>query len=164
MDAIKNRYPLCLGVENKKGLVSQFCVLPEYLEYSEKDDKFRLITSGNRRVETVNLGRIVSCRRFRGEFPIWCGERKKCVRQVTLEIQDRRNALERVMLHFSHFEKEAEKAGDDLYRVTIRYEQSDETEIVIRVLSFGPMVRVLRPESFVSLVRERLEQQMSCGL
>ena len=164
LDAIKNRYPLCLGVENKKGLVSQFCVLPEYLEYSEKDDKFRLITSGNRRVETVNLGRIVSCRRFRGEFPIWCGERKKCVRQVTLEIQDRRNALERVMLHFSHFEKEAEKAGDDLYRVTIRYEQSDETEIVIRVLSFGPMVRVLRPESFVSLVRERLEQQMSCGL
>ena len=83
---------------------------------------------------------------------------------MTLEIQDRRNALERVMLHFSHFEKEAEKAGDDLYRVTIRYEQSDETEIVIRVLSFGPMVRVLRPESFVSLVRERLEQQMSCGL
>ena len=68
------------------------------------------------------------------------------------------------MLHFSHFEKEAEKLGEDQYRVSIRYDKNDETEIVIRVLSFGPMVRVIRPESFVNLIKERLEQQISCGL
>lgn len=164
LDAIKNKYPLQLGVDNRKGLVSQFCVMPKYLEYSEKDDKFRLIVCGSRRADTVNLGRIVFCRKFCGEFPVRCRERQKCLRQVTLEVRDRRNALERVMLHFSHFEKEAEKLGEDQYRVSIRYDKNDETEIVIRVLSFGPMVRVIRPESFVNLIKERLEQQISCGL
>ena len=40
----------------------------------------------------------------------------------------------------------------------------DETEIVIRVLSFGPYVKVLEPESFVNLIKERLISQKSCEL
>lgn len=34
---------------------------PVKLEYSEKDDKFRVITAGWRKVSTVNLARIRSC-------------------------------------------------------------------------------------------------------
>ena len=40
----------------------------------------------------------------------------------------------------------------------------DETEIVIRVLSFGPYVKVLETESFVNLIKERLISQKSCEL
>ena len=40
----------------------------------------------------------------------------------------------------------------------------DETEIVIRVLSFGPYVKVLEPESFANLIKERLISQKSCEL
>ena len=40
----------------------------------------------------------------------------------------------------------------------------DETEIVIRVLSFGPYVKALEPESFVNLIKERLISQKSCEL
>ena len=40
----------------------------------------------------------------------------------------------------------------------------DETEIVIRVLSFGPYVKVLEPEGFVNLIKERLISQKSCEL
>ena len=36
----------------------------------------------------------------------------------------------------------------------------DETEMVIRVLSFGPMIRVTAPEHFVGLLRQRIERQM----
>ena len=40
----------------------------------------------------------------------------------------------------------------------------DETEIVIRVLSFGLYVKVLEPESFVNFIKERLISQKSCEL
>ena len=81
-----------------------------------------------------------------------------------MEITDGRNALERVMLHFAHFEKQAERVDDNHYILRIKYYESDETEVVIRVLSFGPYVRVMEPESFVELIKKRLISQKSCKL
>ena len=164
LSAVRDRTPLRLGITNRKGALTHLSVIPEGLEYSEKDDKFRLLTSGTRRPVTVNLGRIVYCRPFRGAFPNWGGRKRNTARSVTLLITDRRNALERVLLHFSHFEKEAEHLEGEQYRLTLRYSQEDETELVIRILSFGPLVRVVEPYSFVDLIRERLKQQKSCGL
>ena len=78
---------------------------------------------------------------------------------ITLELLDHRNALERVMLHFAHFKKEAEKISDERYRIKIFYDSSDETELVIRVLSFGPFVEVTEPKDFRNLIIERLKRQ-----
>ena len=50
------------------------------------------------------------------------------------------------------------------YRLRIRYYENDETEMLIRVLSFGPYVKVLEPESFIELVKQRLVCQKSCEL
>ena len=88
-------------------------------------------------------------------------ERRK---NLTLLITDERNALERAMLHFAHFEKQAERTDDGRYILRLKYYENDETEIVIRVLSFGPYVKVLEPESFVNLIKERLISQKSCEL
>ena len=46
----------------------------------------------------------------------------------------------------------------------INYSKDDETELLIRILSFGPTVKVIEPESFVSLIKERLHNQKSCEL
>lgn len=43
--------------------------------------------------------------------------------------------------------------------MTVWYDKDDETELLIRILSFGPMIRVIEPESFVELVRERIAKQ-----
>lgn len=67
------------------------------------------------------------------------------------------------MLHFAHFEKQAERM-DDKYILRLKYYENDETELVIRVLSFGPYVKVQEPESFVDLIKERLISQRSCEL
>ena len=83
---------------------------------------------------------------------------------VTLAVTDERNALQRVLLHFSHFEKEAERIDEKHYRVKIKYDKDDETELVIRILSFGPLVKVTEPYSFADLIRKRLIMQKSCGL
>ena len=70
--------------------------------------------------------------------------------------------MERVLLHFAHFKKQAEKVGENTYKVSLFYEKDDETEILIRILSFGPMIKVIGPSSFVELVKERLRKQKSC--
>ena len=63
------------------------------------------------------------------------------------------------MLHFAHFEKQVEKLDDTTYLAHIKYDKDDETELVIRVLGFGPMVEVIEPQSFRNLIIERLKKQ-----
>ncbi len=77
-------------------------------------------------------------------------------------MKDQRNALERVLLHFAHFEKRAKKIDDERYSVMVNYDKEDETEMVIRVLSFGPMIKVTAPKHFVDLMKRRLIDQKSC--
>ena len=165
MDAIQNQYPLTVAISNKNGVPIKRVVMPEYLEYSEKDDKFRLIGAGNRFGNTINLGRIVSCERCLDPEALTQKKNNPIrPRSVTFELYDKRNAMERVLLHFAHFEKRAEKIDDGHYKVTIYYDKDDETEIVIRVLSFGPMLKVIAPKHFVGLIKQRLLDQKSCEL
>ena len=164
LDAIEKRYPLSMDITNRKGGTTHLVLMPEYLEYSEKDDKFRLIGAGRRYGRTVNLARIVCCGPYTEPFDPGMEKTDPSKnRSVTFELIDRRNALERVLLHFAHFEKEAERIGEDHYRVTLTYDKDDETEMVIRILSFGPMIRVIAPEHFAELIRQRLIKQKGCG-
>jgi len=163
MDAIRKAYPVTITTLSRNGRGLKRIILPKSLEYSEKDDKFRVITSGKRTGGVYNLGRILSCERYEGEMreePARIKRSRKS--KVTFELYDQRNALERVLLHFAHFEKEAEKIEKDKYRITIRFNEDDKTEMVIRILSFGPMIRVTEPASFVKLIKERLIKQLDC--
>lgn len=165
MDSIKNRYPLSIDVKNRRETRTHLNVMPEYLEYSEKEDKFRLITSGCRYGKIINLGRILSCKLLQGDFRRY---QKKFVpaanKSVVIELYNGRNALERVLLHFAHFEKEAQRLDERHYQIKINYQRDDETEMVIRILSFGPFIKVTEPESFKGLIKKRLEMQKSCEL
>lgn len=78
-----------------------------------------------------------------------------------MELYDSRNALERAMLHFSDLEKETERIDEKRYRITLHYRQGDETEILIRILSFGPVLKVVEPASMVAQIRQRLSKQLA---
>ena len=158
--AIRDRYPLKIDILNRKGAVKGFTVMPEYLEYSEKDDKFRLIGRGRKFGVTLNLGRILRCELCTDPFdPVPEAELADGKCTVAFDLFDDRNALERALLHFAHFEKQVERIDGYRYKVTLAYDREDETEMVIRILSFGPMVRVTEPESFVELIKDRLKRQ-----
>lgn len=173
--ALKERHPLAVDVENRRGTRTHMNVMPEYLEYSGKDDKFRLITSGCHYGRVINLAKILSVKRCKmeGKMAEWARNpafketaasldpHTKSDKKISLvfELYDGRNALERALLHFAHFEKEAERVDEKHYRVRVNYEKDDETEMVIRVLSFGPFLRVVEPESFVELIKKRLLAQ-----
>lgn len=135
------------------------CV-PYRIEYSSKDDKFRLIAVGGQRLTVINMARICSCELL-GEFdPGTLTLPREQQEELILLLRDERNALERAALHFSHFEKEIQKFEEGLYQIKLRYDKEDETELLIRVLSFGPVLRVISPDRFIRLVKERIQMQL----
>ena len=164
LKAINEKLPLEVHMTSRVG--NRLCktVIPERLEYSEKDDKFRLVTKGTRFVYTINLARITECRIPEKIYGTDFENLEKQYGTFTLKINNQRNALERCMLHFAHFEKRAEKISEDEYMLTVKYDRDDTTELVIRVLSFGPMVEVTGPKDFRNLIIERLKKQKNCGL
>ena len=165
MDAIKHQYSIQISIINRHGKQITTRTIPEYLEYSEKDDKFRLIGTGSKLGNTINLGRITSCEKCENQQGGKVGKRNQSrPRKVIFELVDERNALERVLMHFAHFEKQVEKIDAQKYQVTLYYDKEDETEIIIRVLSFGPMLYVVKPVAFINLLKDRLSNQKSCGL
>ena len=129
------------------------------LEYSSKDDKFRIIASGDRYSFIINMARITKCELMEKYSPEEFRPKAPIKKEIIFELFDERNALERVMLHFSHLEKETEKIGDKKYRVKLLFETEDETEMLIRILSFGPMIKVLSPQNLIEQIKNRIEKQ-----
>ena len=157
--ALKEKRKLNITYQSQRGKEIAWNCIPRSLEYSAKDDKFRLYVS-SKGVAALNLSRMVRCELLEAisdceDAPLLLKKEK-----LVLEIRDERNALERVMLHFSHFEKETMKLDEKKYQLTLWYEKEDKLELLIRVLSFGPMVKVIEPQSFAELLKERLRKQM----
>lgn len=163
LNAIKEEKWLLAEYESPSGKRMTAKCFPRGLEYSEKDDKFRLVTSGNRNVEYINVGRIRSCKITDGKKPDAVTGNNIRYNTLTLKVSEERNTLERCLLHFAHFEKTAEKTEEG-YILNIKYRTEDETEMVMRVLSFGPLVEAVAPDSFRNLIIKRLKRQKSCGL
>lgn len=148
-----------VSYQGAKGKCQRLKVIPQKLEYSPKDDKFRLVCHGLKRQLILNISRILECKIVDEiNHPIPAPNFKK--ESVTIEITDIRNALERAMLHFANYEKETRQISDTVYQMKCSYKRSDETEVLIRVLSFGPMLKVIEPQAFQDKVKERLVRQM----
>ncbi len=95
LDAVKHQYPIQISLMNRRGKQVTIETIPEYLEYSEKDDKFRLIGTGSRLGSTINLGRITSCEKCKDIKETKIGKRNRPhPRTVIFELVDERNALE----------------------------------------------------------------------
>ncbi|MEE0771919.1 MAG: WYL domain-containing protein [Anaerovoracaceae bacterium] len=155
----ERRYIRIKFMSVRTGKIHEWECAPHRLEYSLKDDKFRFITSGPRYIDTINVGNIIEC----SLSETYADEQEICFRlpkeTLVLELLDERNALERVMLHFSHLQKETVKLDDGRYRITLIYDAQDEIEMLIRILSFGPMIKVVEPQSFINRIKERLTMQ-----
>ena len=161
--AIKNKRNIKIEMVSRKGKGIYSRCTPERIEYSEKDDKFRLVTSGCPFIKTVNLNRITKCKLYNGDTPLPSVPPEPNYEWITLKVKEERNTLERCLMHFAHFEKRAERV-DDHYLLHIKFDHDDEPEMVIRVLSFGPTVEVLESESFKKRIIAKLKAQKSCEL
>lgn len=164
LTAIRERRLVRLRYRDRRGGHHAAVCAPYRLEYSEKDDKFRLLAAGGRSGHIVNVARIGSCTLLEPVAPGRFREPRAKRSTLTFLLTDERHALDRALLHFSHFEKETVRLDEKTYQVTLRYDRADETELLIRVLSFGPMIRVTAPDNFIEQVKSRLQKQQGCGL
>ena len=163
LEAIHQKKTISVEYTGRFGQQKRFICAPYKIEYSEKDDKFRIISKVKNRHSILNIARINSCELTDNSKVDDISEEDLPDNRrtsVILEIYDERKAMERVMLAFAHFEKSAVQISDDVYQLTLNYDSFDETELVVRVLSFGPMVKVLEPESFRNLIQERISKQI----
>ena len=160
LEAVKTHRKVQVIFDSHRGKHNNWTVIPYRLEYSSTDDKFRLLChSGKWRNRTLNLSRISYVRLWGtfdpDEYPV----PEMTNESVTLEITNERNALERAMLQFSYLAKRTERTGEKTFRMTLHYRQEDETELLIKIISFGPLVKVVEPDSFAALIKERIERQ-----
>lgn len=158
LTALREKRKLQVQFQGRKGIHS-LEVHPDGLEYSGLDDKFRLLAHSDR--GTLYTLRVSSLRDLQlKEAGSACQrDRKRWKARTVLELVDRRKALERALLHFSDLEKETVQLDEDHYRLTLFYYKPDETELLIRILAFGPFLKVVDPPGLVQKIKERLERQ-----
>ena len=154
LKALKENKNLKISFISQKKHQKRIVCTPKKLEYSFKEDCFRLIDTNNL---TVNLSGVLSC---------ICTEensnehyKKQNYRTVVVEIYDKRNAFERAMLQFSELPKQTIKISERTYQTSMTYFSEQETEILIRILSFGQMMKVVEPKSFVDAIKSRIHKQ-----
>lgn len=170
LDALTQNRILLLSYEGKHSRRVSMEAAPVQLSFSARDNKFRLFClryfhGAYRLGVTLNLARINACILSSQPAPPQAASQRfrsvsRTPEPVVLEIDGERNALERCMLHFASYEKQTEYDGQSRrWRCSIYYDRADETDLLIDVLSFGPVVKVLGPASFLQQVRKRVERQ-----
>ncbi len=167
--AIKEQRYVEISYSSPKGTPSSHRIVPCRLEYSVKNDRFRLLAvdttkRGTHRLLQLNLNRIIDVtpteeirsKKLNLNHLI---KRSYYKEPVTLIIKNERNALERAMLQFANYEKHTRKISENTYECQIYYNKNVETELLIEVLSFGPMLQVVGNEAFLGQLKERLRRQ-----
>ncbi|MDE6760790.1 MAG: WYL domain-containing protein [Lachnospiraceae bacterium] len=167
--AISHNQYVDISYESKTNHRVHHHYLPCRLEYSIKNDKFRLLgieqsAKNKNRIEILNLDRmreVTLLPAFAKKLP----DINKSIRTdyyrepVRLLIHTERNTLERTMLQFANYEKNTRKIDAHTYECLIYYNKKTETELLIEVLSFGPMIEVLGNEPFLQQIKQRLQKQ-----
>ena len=169
LQAQKRRQYVDIDYNGPRGNRVRHHYVPARLEYSVKNNRFRLIAlkkigHGKMKPEILNISRIQHVRplekKLSSSVDLNVLIRHSYYREpLTLHILDRRNALERAMLHFANYEKNTTKINENTYECRIYYNQTMETELLIEVLSFGPMLTVMGNDRFLGLLRARLRKQ-----
>ncbi|MCI8485099.1 MAG: WYL domain-containing protein [Lachnospiraceae bacterium] len=169
LTAQKNRQYADIDYNSPKGTRVHHHYVPARLEYSVKNDKFRLLALKDRndhrmKLEILNISRIHSVRLTNRTLDSQVDlngliQNSYYREPLKLHIVNKRNALERAMLHFANYEKNTTKIDETTYECLIYYNQTMETELLIEVMSFGPMLTVVGNEKFLKSLKERLQRQ-----
>lgn len=163
---LKNREYISLSYISRFGQEKQTQAVPLAVEYSRKNDKFRFHC-----ISRAGGGLVMNAGRIRSAIPtghiaenLPSAEKyfasRRCSTPVTVEISPERNGVERFMLEFAGYEKESElDLTTGKCTAKIWYDKYDETELLIMLLSFGPIINILSPEGFRRQAAERTARQ-----
>lgn len=152
--AIKEGTTLNISVRTRSGHRRKVLMLPSKIEYSDKDDKFRVFGSGDK----VNMKNIITAEKSEKKISHASDDDYVVRNEVVFRLIN--PDIDEMMNYFSHFAKEVRKVSDTDYEVKIFYLPDDETEIMVRLFAFGPSIQVLAPSSFREAMKSRISKQM----
>lgn len=170
VEAVRKQQIIDVTYRSRKGTVKQIMLLPVKIEYSHKNDKFRLYAVRKKSGVLsegciVNIGRILSANNtgIVDDTEVSLNEIRsfrRCDEPVEVHITSERNAMERFLMEFASYEKQTE-LDDDGCGCTVRiwYDKSDEAEMLIRLLSYGAALEVLSPPSMRHAAAARVHRQ-----
>ena len=166
LSAIHGKKLIKISFQTRKDNRITHYFLPTKIEYSAKNNKFRVYVNRYQKRRMVDSGIInlsqVTLTKLTDITPesfLAVTDKKK---QAKIKILNERNAVNRFMLEFAELEKESvfdEDSGECM--VSIKYDEQNENEIIIRLLSFGSVVEVLSPCDFRRKIKERVDRQLA---
>lgn len=154
---------------NAKGMTKWSSFVPHRLEYSIKDDKFRLnavlINRGRLLYfSKINLARmirvdIIEEAKYPSGIDAFIRSHKK-TEPIEIELTNERQGFERCFIHLSNYERNSEYNEETgTCRIKLYYYDVDEPELIITLLSYGPILKVLGPPAFKKKIRDRILRQ-----
>ncbi|MBQ9243018.1 MAG: WYL domain-containing protein [Proteobacteria bacterium] len=159
LQAVREKTWLDLSSEDENIKVHFF---PQKLEYSAKDDKFRVEGIADNHLEMFEIAQIKNCHISSDQS----GEcdfsefQKTNTKTLVLEIYDNYNTLSRLLIELSNYEKtDVRQIAGSTYSLELKYREGDAGELRTRLLGFGPHVKVLEPEEFIAEMRQRVTKQ-----
>ena len=170
LQTIQSHSALNMDYTTSRGNRIHRLFFPLRLEYSDKNDKFRmygygLTRSGTPKNAIVNLGRITAATIAAApniEIPSLeqCFAARKCREPVTVRVTPERNGTERFLMEFASYEKRTDLDTETgTLTVQLWYDIQDETELLIQLLSFGPVLEILSPPEFRAQAAARIAKQ-----
>ncbi len=169
LHGITHKKLLRITYSNSKGITKRSSFAPHRLEYSIKDDKFRLnavlINRGRMLYfSKINLARMIRVDMIEdAKHPSDVGafiHSHKKTEPIEIELSNERQGFERCFIHLSNYERNSEydeEAGT--CRIKLYYYDVDEPELIIMLLSYGPILKVLGPPAFKKKIQDRILRQ-----
>ena len=153
-----------ISFQTRKGNRITHYFLPVKIEYSFKNDRFRVHVIQYRKDKAIDTG-IINLSQITLTECTNIAPATNCIairekREAVIKITEERNAVNRFMMEFAELERISEYDEETKEcLVRMKYNFKDETEILIRLLSFGPVVEVLEPLDFRKKMKERIDKQ-----
>lgn len=177
----KDFYTILEGIINEKPILysnvdrngneyNNQLALPIRIEYSLKDDKFRasLYSLEEQRSIMVNLHTLkevkiahnVSSKIKREDVLKKLKEKKYSEVPITIELEDIRGAMERCFMSFSSFERNSRNISENKYEIDIYYYTFEEDEVIRKIMSLGPYVKVKSPDRVRGIVIDKIKRAL----
>lgn len=161
-----------IAYKNWKGKKCYIMCDPLWIEYSRRDDVFRVsyIHNSMAAIRTINVPRIFYVTELQNKHFELKDRReqydailKETMTSIKVEFyQGTRNLPDRILTEFSLWEKRCVyDVSSKKYTMTLYYSMLDEKEIILRLLSYGPYIRIVADDDnhVLSEIKRRIVKQ-----
>lgn len=164
---VEHRYIKYTNIDKNGNIYKNQKAIPIRIEYSLKDDKFRVSfysVEEKRPIMTVmdSLTEISLEENIKEEIlreDILMKIKNKYVDEpIILQVKDEKCAMERFFMSFSSYERYTRVIEKNVYEIELYYYSFQKEEVIRKIISLGPYVKVKFPKDIIETIIERIKR------